>query len=74
MRTKTWRNEYHYGGICRVRWNEKNLIIAFDEDELPKKLIAFDENWERKALNFLEENTSCYWAEVIMNYIKSKRR
>jgi hypothetical protein len=72
MATKIFKSEYHSGGSIRVTTNEKNKTVTFlvcDHDYVFK---TTDSRVESQMDSFLFENTSSYYVEQILNWVKSK--
>ena len=75
---KTFKSEYHFGGICRVQKSLSMLFVEFGDinnrDCLGKVIDMNNERpnrmpWKTDLKMFLEENTSSYYAEKIFDYI-----
>lgn len=74
-RAKTFKSEYHLGGAVKVsfpvhsRTGETGVRIHFHGSDC---VMEF-EMWDRKEMReYLEENTSSYQAEKVMDYILSQ--
>lgn len=74
---KSFKSEYHFGGICRVQRSISMLFIEFGntDDYCIGKVIDMNNDrpgripWKTDLKMFLEENTSSYYAEKIFNYV-----
>lgn len=79
MRAKEFKSEYLYGGKCRVQSlpgysGESRIRIEFLDQGTGKPISQRIFNlWDfRGMLFFLEDNTTHFWAEKILNYIKEQ--
>lgn len=70
MATKTFKSEYHRGGSIKVTTNENKVtfLICGNERSFDTTLSS---QW-REMDFFLFENTSSYYTEQILNWVKSK--
>jgi len=75
---KTFKSEYHFGGICRVQKSLSMLFVEFGDinsRDCLGKVIEVNKDrlsrvpWKTDLKMFLEENTSSYYAEKIFDYI-----
>jgi len=77
QKTKTFKiGEYAIGGIIQVQLKGKVIIIKvidyFTKKEISTaSLFRFDNNAQRKIDDYLNELTSSYYADKILNWIKS---
>ena len=72
MATKTFKSEYHSGGIIKVTTDEKKKKVTFLVCDHEYSFDTNDSSAETQMDNFLFENTSSYYAEQILNWVKSK--
>ena len=73
MRAKTFKSEYHYGGLCRVSFpysrNVGESLVKIEFGGHPSKIFRL---WsEHEMMTFLKHYTSSYHAVRIMEYIKA---
>lgn len=71
MRAKTFKSEYHLGGTCKVSFpyypNVGETVVKINFGGYRERIFRL---WSRsRVLEFLEDNTSPYHAEKIMEYI-----
>jgi len=77
QKTKTFKiGEYAIGGIIQVQLKGKVIIIKaidyFTKKEIScGSLFRFDKNAQRKIDDHLNELTTSYYADKILNWIKS---
>jgi len=72
MATKTFKSEYHAGGSIKVTTDEKKKQVTFLVCDHEYVFNTTDSRAESQMDNFLFENTSSYYAEQILNWVKSK--
>ena len=73
MRAKTFKSEYHLGGTCKVSFpyypNVGETVVKINFGGYRERVFRL---WSRSRMQeFLEDNTSSYHAEKIMDYIKA---
>jgi hypothetical protein len=70
MATKTFKSEYHTGGSIKVTTNKDKVTFLICDND-----YSFDasnrEHW-MEMYRFLFENTTSYYTEQILNWVKSK--
>ena len=72
MATKTFKSEYHSGGIIKVTTDEKKKKVTFLVCDHEYSFDTNDSRAETKIDAFLFEVTSSYYAEQILNWVKGK--
>ena len=72
MATKTFKSEYHSGGSIKVTTDEKKNKVTFIVCDQEYSFDTTDSRAETQMDTFLFENTSSYYAEQILNWVKSK--
>lgn len=70
--TKTFKNEYHLGSKCVVQRFGSILIITFGDEDATHREKLSDHGAMGRVHQFLEMNTSSYWAEKIVEFITKK--
>ena len=72
MATKTFKSEYHSGGSIKVTTDEKKNKVTFIVCDQEYSFDTRESDAEKKMDWFLFENTSSYYAEQILKWVKSK--
>ena len=72
MATKTFKSEYHSGGSIKVTTDEKKHKVTFVVCDHEYSFDTNDSRVETQMDSFLFENTSSYYAEQILKWVKSK--
>ena len=72
MATKTFKSEYHSGGSIKVTTDEKKNKVTFIVCDQEYSFDTIESDAEKKMDWFLFENTSSYYAEQILKWVKSK--
>jgi hypothetical protein len=72
MATKLFKSEYHSGGSIRVTTDEKKKKVTFLVNDHEYSFDTNDNRVSEQMDAFLFEITSSYYAEQILNWVKSK--
>jgi hypothetical protein len=72
MATKTFKSEYHSGGLIKATTDQKKNKVTFVVCDHEYTFDTTDSRAETKMDAFLFEVTSSYYAEQILNWVKSK--
>jgi hypothetical protein len=72
MATKLFKSEYHSGGSIRVTTDEKKKKVTFLVNDHEYSFDTNDNRVSEQMDAFLFEVTSSYYAEQILNWVKSK--
>jgi hypothetical protein len=71
MATKTFKSEYHRGGLIIKATTNKNKVTFLICDNEYSFDTTNSEHWKKMDW-LLFENTSGYYTEQILNWVKSK--
>jgi hypothetical protein len=72
MATKLFKSEWHSGGSIRVTTDEKKKKVTFLVNDHEYSFDTNDNRVSEQMDAFLFEVTSSYYAEQILNWVKSK--
>ena len=72
MATKLFKSEWHSGGSIRVTTDEKKKKVTFLVNDHEYSFDTNDNRVSEQMDAFLFEITSSYYAEQILNWVKSK--